>query len=83
MIGRPGDTLRVAGGTVYLNGAALAEPYVAERPSYSLEIRNYGIYVSYGAGWQRLDPSRSQRSARVALARSESHSAALLHHVRR
>jgi len=57
VIGRPGDRLRIAGGTVYLNGKALAEPYVAERPSYSLEIRNYGVYVSYGAGWQRLDSS--------------------------
>jgi signal peptidase I len=55
VIGRPGETLRVAGGTVYVDGRALTEPYVAERPSYSLEIRNYGIYVSYGAGWQRLD----------------------------
>jgi len=57
VIGRPGDSLRVAGGTVYLDGKPLREPYAAERPSYSLEVRNYGIYVSYGAGWQRLDPS--------------------------
>jgi signal peptidase I len=56
VIGRPGDTLRISGGTVNLNGVALREPYVAEKPEYSLEIRNYGIYVSYGAGWQRLDP---------------------------
>lgn len=55
VVGRPGDSLRVAGGTVYLNGRALAEPYVAERPAYNLEIRDYGIWVSYGAGWQRLD----------------------------
>ncbi len=57
VIGRPGDTLRIAGGTVFLDGAPLKEPYVAEKPSYSLEIRDYGIYVSYGAGWQKLDPS--------------------------
>jgi signal peptidase I len=56
VIGRPGDTLRVANGIVYLDGTALREPYVAEKPEYSLEIRNYGIYVNYGAGWQRLDP---------------------------
>jgi signal peptidase I len=59
VIGRPGDTLRVANGTVYLNGKGLSEPYVAERPSYSLEIRDYGIYVSYGAGWQRLDSTEA------------------------
>jgi signal peptidase I len=57
VIGRPGDRLRIAGGSVYLNGVALKEPYVADRPAYSLEIRNYGIYVSYGAAWERLDPS--------------------------
>ena len=28
---------------------------MAEKPAYSLEIRNYGIFVSYGAGWQRID----------------------------
>lgn len=55
VIGRPGDTLRVTGGRVYLNGKVLTEPYIAEKPSYSLEIRNYGIYVSYGAGWQHLE----------------------------
>jgi signal peptidase I len=57
VIGRPGDTLRIAKGTVYLNGAPLREPYVAERPEYTLEIRGFGIYVNYGAGWQRLDPT--------------------------
>lgn len=57
VIGRPGDTLRIAGGTVYLNGKALHETYVAEKPDYNLEIRNYGIWVSYGVGWQRLEPS--------------------------
>src|SRR5580692_12838161 len=41
VIGRPGDTLRVADGTVYLNSKPLLEPYVAEKPAYSLEIRNY------------------------------------------
>ncbi|HEX4013750.1 MAG TPA: signal peptidase I [Candidatus Cybelea sp.] len=57
VIGRPGDSLRISGGTVYVNGTALHEPYTAEKPAYNLEIRNYGIYVSYGAGWQRLDSS--------------------------
>lgn len=57
VIGRPGETLRIAGGSVYVDGRALVEPYVAERPQYNLEIRNYGIYVNYpgGGGWQRLD----------------------------
>jgi signal peptidase I len=56
VIGRPGDTLEVSTGEVVLNGKPLHEPYLADKPVYELEIRNYGIYVSYGAGWQRLDP---------------------------
>jgi signal peptidase I len=57
VIGRPGDTLRISGGTVFINGVPLHEHYVAEKPAYELEIRNFGIYVNYGAGWERLDPS--------------------------
>lgn len=57
VMGRPGDTFRIERGIVYLNGVALTEPYTADKPAYNLEVRNYGIYVSYGAGWQRLDPS--------------------------
>lgn len=55
VIGRPGDTLRVEGGTVYLNGVALREPYIAQRPDYQLEIKNYGIYVD----GTPLDPSQA------------------------
>ena len=54
VIGRPGDRLRIANGIVYVNDVALHEPYVAEKPSYNLEIRDHGIYVNYGIGWQRL-----------------------------
>ena len=57
VIGRPGDSLRVFAGNVYVNEQALNEPYTADKPAYELEVRNYGIYVSYGAGWQQLDPS--------------------------
>jgi len=53
IIGRPGDTMRIEGGIVYLNGKALVEPYIAQRPDYELEIKNYGIYVD----GQPLDPS--------------------------
>jgi signal peptidase I len=57
VIGLPGDQFRIDRGVVYLNGIPLKEPYTADKPEYNLEVRNYGIYVSYGAGWQRLDPS--------------------------
>ncbi|HKU81602.1 MAG TPA: signal peptidase I [Candidatus Tumulicola sp.] len=67
VIGRPGDTLRVQGGTVYVDGRALSEPYIAERPSYDLQIRDYGIYVKTDGGpWQRLDPASANIPPRSA-----------------
>ncbi len=58
VIGRPGDRLEVRSGTVYVNGAALSEPYIAEKPQYDLQIRDYGIFVrEIGGEWERLDSS--------------------------
>lgn len=57
VIGRPGDHLEVKAGIVTINGQALSEPYEADKPVYELEVRNYGIFVSYGSGWQRIDPA--------------------------
>jgi signal peptidase I len=59
VIGRPGDTLRIQGGVVYVNGKALREPYTAQPPAYNLIIKNYGIYVDNGAGFQPLDPDQA------------------------
>jgi signal peptidase I len=57
VIGRPGDRLSVQAGVVFVNGVPLNEPYENDKPAYELEIRNYGIYVSNGAGWEKIDPS--------------------------
>src|SRR5579875_1184316 len=38
VIGRPGDRLRIFNGSVYVNGVPIREPYVAEKPSYNLQI---------------------------------------------
>jgi signal peptidase I len=54
IIALPGDTLRIDGGTVYVNGKALHEPYVAQAPQYNLVIKNYDIYVDTGDGFQAL-----------------------------
>jgi signal peptidase I len=55
LIGSPGETLRIHAGIVYRDGKPLAEPYIAEKPAYELEIKNYGIYVD---GTQ-LDPTQA------------------------
>jgi signal peptidase I len=49
----PGEKLRIKNGIVYRNDVPLDEPYIAEKPNYDLEIRDYGIYVNGYA----LDPS--------------------------
>ena len=53
VIGAPGDQLRIHQGTVYRNGVALDEPYIAQKPNYELEVKNYGVYVDGTA----LDPA--------------------------
>ena len=50
----PGDTLRVENGTVYVNGKALHEPYIAQPPQYNLVLKNYDIYVDDGYGYEPL-----------------------------
>ncbi len=37
LIGLPGETVEVHDGTVYINGVALVEPYLNEKPKYTLE----------------------------------------------
>jgi signal peptidase I len=59
VIGLPGDTFRIAHGIVYRNGTPLVEPYIASRPLYDLEVRNYDIYVNDGGGWEPLDPTQA------------------------
>ena len=44
-VGLPGDQLRVHAGVVYRNGVAMVEPYIADKPNYELEVKNYGVYV--------------------------------------
>lgn len=64
IIAVPGDTLRIGNGTVYVNGKPRPESYIAQKPAYNLTVKNYGIYVDEGNGYQPLDPSAADIPAR-------------------
>jgi signal peptidase I len=67
VIGVPGDTIAVDGGSVYRNGAVLIEPYENQAPRYDLRIENYGISVrDPGAAWTRLSPRTANIPPRSA-----------------
>jgi signal peptidase I len=68
VIAGPGDTLRVYGGIVYVNGKALSEPYIAAKPDYNLIVKNYGIYVDdlTGEGYHALPTSGANVPPRSA-----------------
>lgn len=38
IVGEPGDAVEIRGGTVYINGKAQREPFVADHPSYIFEV---------------------------------------------
>lgn len=59
VIGVPGDRLRVSGGAVYVNGKRLKEPYIEQPAQYALVIKNYGIYVDSGDGYEQLWPDEA------------------------
>jgi signal peptidase I len=45
LMASPGETLSIHNGIVIRDGKPLIEPYIAEKPNYELEVKNYGIYV--------------------------------------
>jgi signal peptidase I len=55
VIAGPGERFRMEHGAVYVNGRRVKEPYIAEAADYSMVVRDYGIYVNEGSGYQRLD----------------------------
>ena len=55
VVGLPGDTFRIKRGNTIINGQPVGEAYILDKPTYELAVRNYGIYVNYGAGWHALD----------------------------
>ncbi|MBO6159661.1 MAG: signal peptidase I [Firmicutes bacterium] len=46
VIGTPGDTVEIRGGTTYINGEALDEPYLAE-PAADLDFGPYNVPEGY------------------------------------
>lgn len=59
IIAVPGDRLRIENGSVFVNGKALKEPYIAQPPRYRLAVRDYGIYVDSGLGMEQLFPEEA------------------------
>ncbi len=61
VIGVPGDTMQIKGGTVYIDGKPTAEPYIAAQPDYNLVIKNYGIYTdeNHPGVMEALDPQQA------------------------
>lgn len=59
VIAVPGDTLRIQNGAVYVDGKRLREPYIEQPADYNLIIKNYGIYVDDGSGFEPLDAARA------------------------
>jgi signal peptidase I len=55
VIAGPGESLRIERGIVYVNGRRLKEAYIGQRATYSMEVRDYAIYVNEGNGWAKLD----------------------------
>ena len=54
----------VRAGTVYVNGSPLTETYVAERPAYDLDVRDYGILRQELRQRLAAARSRSRRTSR-------------------
>lgn len=66
IVGVPGDTFVLVKGAMRIDGTLIAEPYLNEKAAYSMAVRNYGIFVDYGGGWQRLGKSTANIPARSA-----------------
>jgi signal peptidase I len=62
LMGSPGDKLRVHDGIVYRNGVPLAEPYIAQKPNYEMEIKGYQVFVD----GEPMDPSQGNIPPRSA-----------------
>ena len=62
VIGLPGDTFAISHGVVIRNGVPMTEPYIAQKPNYDLQIRDYGIYERdpmFDKTWRRLTPEEA------------------------
>jgi signal peptidase I len=66
VVGIPGETFAILKRTMRIDGVSVAEPYLSERSAYDMAVRNYGIYVSFGSKWSRLDSSVANIPPRAA-----------------
>ncbi len=56
IIGLPGDVVKVQGGTVYVNGCALKEPYIAARPDYTFSTQK--LNAELGLPGNKVPPNQ-------------------------
>lgn len=68
IVGVPGDSFELLNGNLTVNGRTVREPYLTEKTAYGMAVRDYGIYVTYGSGWEQLDSTTANVPPRSAWA---------------
>jgi signal peptidase I len=61
IVATPGDTIEVRDGTVFINGTALNEPYINERPSYTFKAEEIPEGEYFVLGDNRNNSNDSHR----------------------
>ena len=66
VIALPGESIRITGGKVYINGTLLYEPYVKEAPKYEIDLQHLGQDSYYVLGDNRNNSNDSYKFGPIA-----------------